>query len=387
MSDLNLWSEKDLKETFVWIFTFALVTLFNVNKSKNEHDFLVSSIKGTIGASVFVIYVAELYAFPLLVEIFIYPVLVFFVIAKEFSKRDDCKILEYTSEFIIISFLVSAIVNSVTHVLENYENIDGFYILKDFCLPIILSILYLPFVYLFSVFLTYERIYVHLNLFGCDESIRPFVKREIFRRFGINADLLRRVEKALRREKIRTRAGAHAIFSDVQGIWSKERYPPKVCSSEGWSPFWANEYLTEVGLVPSDYYSLAGEFWSAETSLVDLSKPPFADNLAYYLDGDEDVVQRLKIVLNVNDLESASCSEEVFRSACLMLVEQAMGNVSKKIQHLIDSAEQFDVIEENRRIKMVSTDMAIEKYRGYTRKFMIYCCPEYQALGEGDVAG
>lgn len=148
-------------------------------------------------------------------------------------------------------------------------------------------------------------------------------------------------------------------IKQIKYLASREKKPAVVPSTDGWSPYQARKFLTSKNLTPGDYHQDAFDEseWFASTSYLEIGTGIFPNNVAYYIEGDELIARKLKLVVNYNDVESeaettvrfSEIASELFRNGMVqempdILIEKIHSkspivvNVSgKKIAIEIDS--------------------------------------------------
>jgi hypothetical protein len=175
----SLWDKSLLKDTVFWSIGFGFIALMNTNKVKSRtyfKDIFFETIKWTI----IIEFIANFFTFSLTTELIILPVIVFstilqLVASKEEKHRPVEKLFKYFLmgfSFFLFFFAFYKTVTSTKDLLT-IEN------LKSFLLPIYLSITFLPFMYLFNLFVKYEYLWIILKFNIKNKTDRNRVKRQI----------------------------------------------------------------------------------------------------------------------------------------------------------------------------------------------------------------
>jgi hypothetical protein len=152
-----LWNIGLLKITIFWFFGWAIVMLMNSNKAGVEKKYLKNTLKGIVGLTVLISFIADFYTFPFFVEIFLVPFAVFMTVLVSYSGMKDVyhpihTFLNWT--MIIFGILILGI--NLYRAISNFRNFATFGTLQEFLLPILLSIMLLPFIYLLAVYMRYQ---------------------------------------------------------------------------------------------------------------------------------------------------------------------------------------------------------------------------------------
>src|SRR5690606_27089206 len=100
-------------------------------------------------------------------------------------------------------------------------------------------------------------------------------------------------------------------IAEIKCARNRERNPPLNPPKTGWLPHEAINFLSSVNLKTLDYHrSYAG--WWASSSYLELDKELSPNYIAYYREGDELAVLKLKLILNINSPRVASDAEDIF---------------------------------------------------------------------------
>lgn len=90
---------------------------------------------------------------------------------------------------------------------------------------------------------------------------------------------------------------------DIKKLKDLESNPPFVSSNKGWSPYLARKFLEKDNLVTNDYHSdYDGKWWAYSRSLVIEEDNLFPDIITYYIYGNENVVSKLKLKVDINNV-------------------------------------------------------------------------------------
>ena len=167
LETLGLWRITQLKDTILWfIFTGLAVAFQLINQ--NQGQSIKSVLKNNAKLIIFFEFVVNAYTFPLLIEIILFPMLVISGWLKGMSKYDS----KYSSAEKFANWVLSLagtgiIINLIINITYDHKNFMSFYTLHDILLPVILTILFLPFIYILMLYIAYEK------LFSC---LREYLK-------------------------------------------------------------------------------------------------------------------------------------------------------------------------------------------------------------------
>ena len=183
---LNIWDFSCIKITLIWTVCVAFAMLFRLRKERTV-DFFKQNIRDNIKIIVFLEFIANLYVFSFWFEIIFIPFSalagIIAAIAESDPKHNTTKqIINYTFIIIGIFFISYASYNIIT----NFDDFATKENLIDFTLPILLTAMFIPFIYLIALYLNYESLFLRMSFIVKDKELLSYAKRKIFLSFGIN---------------------------------------------------------------------------------------------------------------------------------------------------------------------------------------------------------
>lgn len=369
---VGIWEMSNLKTTLLWVLTFACVTLFDVNRVSEDATYFRKTVKDTIGATVIVTFIAEAYSFPLIVELILIPVLAVMTGIQVLSEKKP--------EHYSVNKLVSTILASMGLVYIGY----GIYMaatdfaafaswnnLREFFIPIVLSLLFLPYLFFIAVLMSYELTFLGLHWALKDDSLRRYAKFQAMLRFRFDLDGLRRWKRHMGVFQPSSREEVRNSIAEIKASQKRDRDPSPVSPEQGWCPIVAKRFLENQALAMGDYHRLDDEKWWASSPMRPLDKAVIqSDNIAYYVEGDEYAAKQLKVALNVNNPQKSRDSELEFYVICIDLLEHALTEVSQTLREKVLRGDVIDINVNGRRVRTEKENFA-NSAKGYTRRLII----------------
>jgi hypothetical protein len=176
---LGFWDNSLLKDTAFWIIGFGIVAIMNINKVNSNTYFktiFLDAIKWTIAIE----FIVNFFTFSLTKELIILPIIVFSATIQAVASFDKKhKQMEFLMKNLLLYFSLFVFLYSFYKTLTNHKDLFTFDNLKSFILPVILSITFLPFMYLFNLIAKYEDLWVILNCNVKNNIDRNRIKRHI----------------------------------------------------------------------------------------------------------------------------------------------------------------------------------------------------------------
>jgi hypothetical protein len=153
---IGFWDVDLLKITIYWIFGWSFVLFLNANKVRTEKGFLKKQIIGLLQLTAIVAFVVNFYTFPLWLELILVPFVTIIFTIGEFSKTIEPKVYKVLNG-------ASIYIGSILLLVDFYLTVANFKVfasvetLREFILPIVLSVMLLPFIYSLSWYAHYEQ--------------------------------------------------------------------------------------------------------------------------------------------------------------------------------------------------------------------------------------
>lgn len=174
----GVWSIGNLKTTIIWFFTYALVTIFKMEKIANESYYFREQVIENLKLSAILTFILELQSFSFIVEFVLLPVITVLGIGTVVGvKRDENKKVIKLLDFIVITFTTVYFSHSLFVSLSSPTETFTLLNLTEFLTPLFLTLLYLPFIYSLYFFVTYESKITPLRFFL---MMNPFLKNLLF---------------------------------------------------------------------------------------------------------------------------------------------------------------------------------------------------------------
>ncbi|KRB80628.1 hypothetical protein ASE00_16410 [Sphingomonas sp. Root710] len=323
---IGWWSVANLKTTILWLVTFAFVTMFEVATAKNRKAGLGKITAEILSVAVFVTFIAELYSFPLIVELIALPfVTIVFVMAEMAKYKPEharvAKLMGCLSSLIGFSYVGFSVGKSV----ELWRDTITWANWLELAIPIILSIAFLPFLYAWRTYVAYNEMFTTISIFGIDKALVLYARWLAITRIRTDLDLLERWRKSIQAARPANKAELKHTLTALLALKEREADPPTVPPQDGWSPYLAMQFLADIGVETGHYNHRYENEWGASSPMREFGKGDgiWRNNLAYYIDGMERAATVLKIKLNVNVTADRAEAEDMFILHAMHLLEQA----------------------------------------------------------------
>ena len=159
LSNLHLWTASNLKTTLLWFSTSVMVSTMDVVKLGDEDSYFYKAARDNFKVAVVITFIAELYSLPLIVELIVFPILASSAAMQVYSSRDPqhAAVHKLTSNVLAVAG-VGYVLYGIYMAANDFESFATWDTLREFVVPILLSLLFLPYLFMVAVLVIYERI-------------------------------------------------------------------------------------------------------------------------------------------------------------------------------------------------------------------------------------
>lgn len=345
ISYMGWWSAANLKTTILWLVTFAFVTMFEVATAKSRKAGLGKITTEILSVAVLVTFIAELYSFPLIVELIALPFVTIVGLMAEMAKHKPehapvAKLMGCLSGLIGFSYIGFSLWKSVelwrdTFTLANW---------LELVIPVILSVAFLPFLYAWRIYVAYNEMFTTISIFGIDKALVPYARWLAITRIRTDLDLLERWRKSIQSARPANKDELKHTLTALLALKEREAAALTVPPKEGWSPYMAMQFLTDVGMETGHYNHRYKDEWGALSPMRELGNSDniWRNNIAYYIDGTQHAATVLKVKLNVNVIADRTEAEDMFILHAMHLLGQAVSfNAVERLKMQIASLNDF----------------------------------------------
>ncbi|MGM9512160.1 hypothetical protein ACS5NO_30775 [Larkinella sp. GY13] len=372
----GFWKLSFFKNAIIWLIFSASITIFRINEAKKDYfkDIILENFK----ISAVIEFIIGIYTFNLIVEIFI--VIVSFLIGglMVYSKGNEHKDVRKLLNIFAIILGGLMLYFSLYQVIQHFDNFNMIEKLSEFSLPILLTVLFTPFFYSLYLYMNYDSRFTIMKFSIENNYILSYAKRKSIITFKTDIESLSRWVNTLHLDEPKTKEDIQESILKFKTIKSIEANPPVISNSEGWSPYKAKDFLKANGIETRFYTNCFEKEWQASSPYIELNtdlivdgKYYLADNVAYYVSGDNRVATKLKLILNINSKKEEELSLMKFNEHVKALYKAALDkNLPASITHSI-------VKRRNKNIKQFYNSISITKHeflnkdKGYSLVFAI----------------
>lgn len=343
LNKIGLWENHQIKNYIYWLIAVGILTHFK----KDTY-----SIKGVIKDSISLVaifqFILTFYTFNLFFElIFILLITILSlakVIAEKDKDKDKNKILIKIIDFILISFSILIILLSIYQYVNNFSEFTDIKTLYDFLIPTILSIMIIPYFYMFFIFVRYESALISLNFaFRDNEKLKKYAKLKGIISFNFDAKNFERWSKNLNSYDLDKNTIKQSI-KDIKKLKELRKNINKIDLKKGWHPFIANEFLKENNILIKEYTRRYDDRWNGYSNHIDIYEEN--SHMYYKIEGSLEIVDKLQLQLffYFKDKINIEKSYNTFVNICNKLSINAINYpLSDEILNALISEEDLEI--------------------------------------------
>lgn len=299
------WQWSNLKTSLLWTGSFALVAVFNYEKAASGKAYFRATMLEAAGITTLLSFIASSHTFGLFAELMIALILIALTAVVAVTEREaGLKSAHTVAATLLILLSLMMLGNSIYHIVTSFDDFTTSHTVREFALPILLTAMFLPFLYGLYVYTAYDRVFNSFDFSIKAPALRSYARWRLLTGFWLDTTGLERWRRHVAMFEPKDKGDIDASIREIRQVRRRERHPHRVPPALGWLPNHATQFLISAGLPTNDYHR-NHEGWWANSRYLDIGDAVLPCNVAYYVKGEEFVVTKLKLVLNVNALDEA----------------------------------------------------------------------------------
>lgn len=372
---VEFWDISQLKNTIIWLLTVAFVSLLDINKT-DKSNFFRNTVGDVFRFTTVSEFIIHFYTFDLVVEILLIPfvVLIFGMKIVAQKKIEYTRVAASLNKLLILAGIFF-IIYAIYKIASNFSSFASVSTLTDFLIPPVLSFLYLPFIYLLAIYVTYTDEFIDLNRRIRNPHLLRYAKWKALVSFNIKRSDFKRWRSLLHQQIIETKKDVDNSLNQIKRLKRIEKNPPVVPFNKGWSPYAAKDFLTEAGLKTRYYQPVYDGEWSASSDYLTLDDELFSNKIAYYVVGTSEVATQLEIVLDVmSPARSVEAHIKMLEIAHVLSLKALGESLPDQIGLAIVGGRDSQVEALGKSISISKDSWPNHIYKGYSLKLIIETC-------------
>lgn len=371
----GVWTTGNLKTTILWALSFAFATMFDINRVSEDRTFFKKAVGEAFAITGGLTFMVEFYSFSLPVELIAVPLLTLLTMIHATSYRPEHRQVERIAGNLLSAIGLSYLAYSLYRTAIDMTAIATLDNAREFGLPILLTLCFLPFLYALVIYTVYERSFVGLIWAIPDLNLRRRAKWRAILSFRTKLDLLQRWVGSVQRFYPSGPDALRRSFQEIKTLAEREANPPPVAAESGWSPYSAKDFLKTECLSTRPYHRSYEDDWFSGSNYLEIGDDiGLKNNIAYYVNGTEHAATELKLKLNINVPDTPEDAERRFRDIGLVLLQSALGREVDAAITAQMASDGFQTDQDGKRIRLDKDVWQGGIPGGYSRSLTIQSC-------------
>lgn len=183
---VHVWDTALVGETALWFVITAFPMLLSLSELSRRPRFFSETALRIFGVAGLVAGLANLFVFPLYVELILAPVIGLLAAASALPQTaENAAAISLIRTLLVLAGIAFLIYSAVT-LATDWTATLGSSVGRDLALPAWLTLAWLPYVFLFALAMSYEVAFLRISLHTDDEAARRRARRALVRECGLN---------------------------------------------------------------------------------------------------------------------------------------------------------------------------------------------------------
>lgn len=202
----GLWNTGNLKATVIWSLTATPAMAFDVGSITEDENYFQKAVRDGFKISVVLEFIINLYVLSLPLELLLIPTITIFACMLVITEsRDGFEPTHALLNTVLALIGLGLLAYAANRIYTDFQSFARLPTLTEFLLPILLTVLFLPFLYILAPIVSYENLFSRLQFLMNDPELRRFTRVQLLRKFGLNFRGLNRWAKRFSHDRPHTR--------------------------------------------------------------------------------------------------------------------------------------------------------------------------------------
>lgn len=288
------------------------------------------------------------------------------------EQRVEHKLFAQLWRKLIVLGVVFLICYTLFKIIADFTSFSSDGTLSDFLIPAALSFLFLPMLYLLSIKVTHDDVFIGIERSIKNPGLRRYARWKALIHFHVNKTDLNHWRRLLFLLPIKSKGDVNNSIERIKEMKLKKKLSAPVEFEKGWSPYRAMKFLQEKGITSGDYQPTIDENeWIACSNHVKVDENLPASNISYYVEGDANVVTKLLLTLTVfNGRQDGFAIAQFLDSAGILYKSALNQTMPQQIEDKVITGHNSEMKVGNRKIVIEKKQWG-NKNGGYHVNFKI----------------
>lgn len=212
---IHMWELSILKDTIFWFCGVGFMQLFKVTKAPDISYYKKLAIE-SIKITIILEFIANLYVFNLAVELPLVFIIIVFSMMKPMTEREaQYKDVKKVVSVVLTTISAITIIFSIYKTTVHYKEFFSPENLKAIALSPILTLCFLPLLYLIALASAYETFFVHLDFYSNDKKLVRKLKIATWRIARFNINKLNSISKNMNKYQVYNTDNLETYFVEI----------------------------------------------------------------------------------------------------------------------------------------------------------------------------
>lgn len=165
-----IWKCLYLKDITIWVLFAGVPLCFGSVKRNGNKNYFINIIRDNIKFTILIEFFISSFTFNIIVEIVMLPVLaILFMFDAVADNKEEYKLVKkFMSGFLAFIGLV-ILAFTLRNAITSLSTLGGLDLLISFFIPLVFSILYLPFMFIFAICAEYQMLFIRMSFYELKE--------------------------------------------------------------------------------------------------------------------------------------------------------------------------------------------------------------------------
>lgn len=360
LNTIGLWENHQIKNFIYWLVVVGILTHFK----KDTYD-VKTVIKETLSLIVIFQFILNFYTFNIFLELVLIFLTIILSVVKVVSEKQENK--EIINKFVDTVFVIFGLIIiglSINQYISNFDEFANSKTMYDFFVPTILSVMIIPYFYLFFMVVRYENGFIALNYALKDDlKLLRYAKFKGILAFNFDGKSFEKWCQNLFTYNSDKESIKQSI-EDIKKLNKVQKSMDDVNIQKGWNISLASIFLKEFDIKITDYRRIYGGRWSGSSNYISLHEEN--SHIFYKIEGNLEYVDKLEIQLffYIKDKINIEKSYNLFVNICNEVSIKSINHqLSKKIINSLISNDDLSIDYHEKKVLVVHQSFDTGAYK------------------------
>ncbi|MFC3051367.1 hypothetical protein [Kordiimonas pumila] len=372
LSLIGLWESSGLKVTVLWVMTSGIVVCSKTDAIRTDEQFFKKQVWANVSAVTLFEYIVAFQPFSLSIELIVFPLVVvisvWYAVAAQDHKNKSVENLMIT---LLLIWACVSFYHSVDYIIHQEQAGLVLETAYDLVFPLMMTVLFLPFLYILRFYVVYEIVLIRIGN-TMPDKLRRWACIEAIKAFKFDTFLLDRWSNSVVLRRLTTKKEVMMLINEQFVLHKHEQQPHFIHHSDGWSPYFAQKFLSIVGLETNSYTYYYEEEWGASSPPLKFGDRLKSNSISYFITGDLKAAKNLKVMTSIHDIHREDEAKKRLLEASELLTTKAIKrDMPLNIRAAILAGKGQEEKVDDKKLMVSRIDWSNINSAGYTMNFSV----------------